>query len=62
VFPRFAHWQDGYAAFTHSPREIDGLIEYITGQEEHHRRTTFGEEYRQLLVEAGIEFDERYLL
>ena len=62
VFPMFSHWQDGYAAFTHSPREIDGLIEYIKGQEEHHRRTTFGEEYRKLLVEAGIEFDERYLL
>ena len=61
VFPMFSHWQDGYAAFTHSQGEIRGLIEYIKGQEEHHRRTTFAEEYRKLLEEAGIEFDERYV-
>jgi len=62
VFSMFSHWQDGYAAFTHSKQEIDGLIEYIKGQEEHHRRATFAEEYRKLLEEAGIEFDERYML
>jgi REP element-mobilizing transposase RayT len=62
VFRAFSHWQDGYGAFTHSRREIDCLIEYIKGQEEHHRRTTFVEEYRKLLEEAGIEFDERYML
>ena len=62
IFRMFSHWQDGYAAFTHSKREIDGLIEYIKRQEEHHRRTTFVEEYRKLLEEAGIEFDERYML
>ena len=48
--------------FTCSKRELDGLTEYIKGQEEHHRRATFAEEYRKLLVEAGIEFDERYML
>jgi putative transposase len=62
VFKNFSHWQDGYAAFTCSKRDLDELIEYIKGQEEHHRRTTFAEEYRKLLVEAGIEFDERYML
>jgi REP element-mobilizing transposase RayT len=62
VFGMFSHWQDGYAAFTHSKRDIDGLIEYIKAQQEHHRRTTFVEEYRKLLFEAGIEFDERYML
>jgi REP element-mobilizing transposase RayT len=62
VFRSFSHWQDGYGAFTHSKGEVDALIEYIKGQAEHHRRTTFAEEYRKLLVEAGIEFDERYIL
>jgi len=62
VFRMFSHWQDGYAAFTHSKPKIDRLIEYIKGQEEHHRRTTFVEEYRELLKEAGIEFEERYML
>jgi REP element-mobilizing transposase RayT len=62
IFRMFSHWQDGYAAFTHSNREIGSLIEYIKGQEEHHQRTTFSEELRKLLEEAGIEFDERYML
>ena len=62
IFSMFSHWQDGYAAFTHSKRDIDGLIEYIKGQTDHHRRTTFVEEYRKLLEEAGVKFDERYML
>ena len=62
VFRSFAHWQEGYGAFTCSQHEIAGLIEYIKGQEEHHRKIKFEEEYRKLLLEAGIKFDERYLL
>jgi len=61
VFGMFSNWQDGYAAFTYSIEQIDPLVEYIKGQEEHHRRTTFAEEYRKLLEDHGIEFDERYV-
>ena len=60
-FPRFRHWQDGYGAFTASRSERNALIEYIKNQEEHHRRTSFLEEYRGLLEEAGIDFEEKYL-
>jgi putative transposase len=62
VFRGFSYWQEGYGAFTCCKDHRKGLIEYIKGQEEHHRKVTFAEEYRQLLVEAGIAFDERYLL
>ncbi len=62
VFPQFGHWQEGYGAFTHSVREKDALIEYIKNQEEHHRRTDFLDEYRKLLNDADVEFDEKYLL
>ena len=62
MFNKFSHWQEGYAAFTCSKRDIDDLIEYIKRQEEHHRKTTFEEEYRKLLLQAGIQFDERYML
>ena len=62
VFPQFTHWQDGYAAFTASHDEKARLIEYIHGQAEHHKRISFHEELRNLLVEAGVEFDERYLI
>ena len=61
AFPRFESWQDGYGAFTISDREKQGVIEYIKGQEEHHRRESFLDEYRRMLTEHGIEFDERYL-
>ena len=61
AFPRFDHWQDGYGAFSVSHRERDRVIDYIKNQQEHHRKTGFLEEYRQMLIEAGIEFDERYL-
>jgi hypothetical protein len=36
------------------------LIEYIKNQQEHHKILTFEEEYRQLLLEAGITPDERF--
>jgi REP element-mobilizing transposase RayT len=62
IFKKFSNWQEGYGAFTCSQREIDGLTEYIKDQEQHHRKVDFKEEYRKLLIESGIEFDERYLL
>ncbi|MCG3132703.1 MAG: hypothetical protein FLDDKLPJ_03569 [Phycisphaerae bacterium] len=61
VFPRFTHWQDGYAAFTHSIADKDRLIEYIKNQEEHHRVRPFMEELTRLIQEAGIEFDPKFL-
>ena len=59
--PQF-HWQDGYSAFTIGRSEIERVRRYIQDQEEHHRQRTFEDEYRQLLTENGIDFDERYLL
>ena len=61
VFPGFTGWQDGYGAFTHSWGEKNALIEYIKDQQNHHATVSFRDEYRRLLEEAGIEFDERYL-
>ena len=62
ILPDFAGWQDGYAAFTHSARDRRALMEYVRNQEEHHKKTSFREEYTRLLAEAGIEFDEKYLV
>jgi REP element-mobilizing transposase RayT len=61
LLPDFAHWQDGYGAFTHSISEKDHLIEYIKGQAEHHKKVSFLDELKELLKQAGIDFDERYL-
>ncbi|MDM7995491.1 MAG: IS200/IS605 family transposase [Acidobacteriota bacterium] len=54
-------WQNGYGAFTVGKFESRAVQEYIEKQKEHHRRKTFQEEYRELLQEHGVEFDERYL-
>ena len=62
IFRKFNGWQDGYGAFTYSIKEKDRLIEYVKNQQEHHKKTTFREEYIALLKEHGIEYDEKYLL
>lgn len=55
------HWQSGYGIFSLSPSHVDDLRRYIEGQEEHHRKETFKDEYRRLLRKYDIEFDERYV-
>lgn len=60
-FRRFEGWQDGYGAFTVSFTGKDALIEYIKRQAEHHRAESLLDEYRRLLRENGIPYDERYL-
>jgi REP element-mobilizing transposase RayT len=61
VFPDFDHWQEGYGAFTKSWQDRDTVIEYIRNQEAHHRTETFEDELRRLVIEAGLEWDDRYL-
>jgi len=60
VVPDFA-WQKGYGVFSAGYRDLDKMLLYIDGQEEHHRKTTFQDEYRALLIENGVEWDERYV-
>ncbi len=54
-------WQEGYGAFTVSTSQRELVKDYIARQEEHHRRRSFQEEYRELLRLSGVDFDERYL-
>lgn len=63
TFPeqRLFAWQVKYGAFSVSASQLDTVVRYIQGQEEHHRKQTFKEEFVTLLVKHGIEYDERYL-
>ena len=61
-FPTFKGWQDGYGAFTYSIKEKGVIIDYVKNQKEHHKKESFYDEYKRLLIENGIEFDEKYLL
>src|SRR5690242_15985412 len=52
------YWQDGYAAFSVSPWDLDNVVAYIDNQREHHRHKTFQDEVRELLAKHQMEFDE----
>jgi putative transposase len=54
-------WQEGYGAFTVSRSHLDEVSRYIANQEQHHRNSTFQDEYLALLIEHGVEYDEQYL-
>jgi putative transposase len=54
-------WQNGYGAFSLGMSQKHALIRYIDGQEDHHRKETFQDEYRAFLRKYGIEFDESYV-
>src|SRR5579885_1327546 len=56
-------WQGGYGLFSVSPRDFEVVRNYVSNQEEHHQREreTFQDEFRRMLNEANLEFDERYV-
>jgi putative transposase len=55
------HWQNGYGAFSVSQSNLAEVVRYIETQEEHHRRVTFQEEYREFMKKYEIDYDERYV-
>jgi putative transposase len=55
------HWQSECGAHSVSAAEVKDITEYIVQQEAHHRVVTFQEQYRRLLEDHGIAYDERYV-
>lgn len=55
------HWQAGYGVFSVSESQRSVVIRYIQNQEEHHRKSTYQEEFRALCARHQIEIDERYV-
>ena len=55
------YWQDGYGGFSVSRYAVDIVSAYISNQKSHHQKQNSVEEYRQLLDENGVEYDEKYL-
>ena len=54
-------WQAGYGVFSVSASKVDAVTNYIAQQEEHHRKSTFKDEFRAMLRKNCIEWDERYV-
>lgn len=55
------YWQDGYAAFSVYPAEIDVVRKYIENQRQHHGKKSFQKEYIEFLEKNEMEYDERYV-
>jgi putative transposase len=60
MLTKFA-WQNGYGVSSIGEAEIERVRQYIVGQEDHHRKKTFQDEYRSFLKEYGVNYDERYV-
>jgi REP element-mobilizing transposase RayT len=54
-------WQTGYGAFSVSVSQFQTVRHYVAHQKEHHRATTFQEEFVALLKKHHIQYDEKYL-
>ena len=54
-------WQSGYGIFSIGFSQIASARDYIAGQEEHHYKVSFQDEFRQLLQRYEMDFDERYV-
>jgi len=54
-------WQEGYGAFSYSKSQLPQVIQYIERQQEHHKKKTFIEEYKEFLDAFEVEYDERYV-
>ena len=55
------YWQDGYAAFSVNPKQVEVVIRYISNQKEHHKKNSYQDECRLFFEEYGIDYDERYV-
>ncbi|MAT38189.1 MAG: transposase [Ectothiorhodospiraceae bacterium] len=54
-------WQSGYGAFSYHHSQLTRIIQYIRNQEQHHRRSTFKEEYEALLEEFNVKYNSKYV-
>ena len=59
--PFLFRWQEGYGAFSYAKSQVKAVALYIENQEEHHRKKTFLEEYKNFLERFEVEYDDRYV-
>jgi len=54
-------WQTGYGVFSVSESSVAAVTRYIAGQEEHHKKQSFQEEFVAFLKKNHVEYDPRYI-
>jgi putative transposase len=55
------NWQEGFGSFSCSKSSLESVISYIKNQEEHHKKTTFREEYIKFLEKYGVDYKPEYI-
>jgi REP element-mobilizing transposase RayT len=58
-FEKFTAWSEGYAALSYSLKDKNTIIDYIKNQREHHKVSSFRDEYVAFLKEMNLVLDER---
>ncbi len=53
--------QTGYGVFSVSESNVPAITKYIAGQEEHHQKHSFQEEFLAFLKKNNVAYDERYI-
>lgn len=54
-------WQQGFGAFSYSKSQTSDVVNYILSQDKHHEKTSFRDEYLNMLKCFDIDYDERYI-
>ena len=57
-FPQFSGWGKEYGAFSVGQREKDVVVKYIISQSEHHKTSTFEDEYKEIIEACGLQWNE----
>jgi REP element-mobilizing transposase RayT len=55
------YWQTGYGAFSVGESTAQAVKFYIARQKEHHKRTSFQEEFLAILKKYNVNFDARHI-
>lgn len=54
-------WQEGSGAFSYAKNQVQDVIKYIQNQESHHKKESFLEEYKKILIDFDIDWKEDYI-
>jgi putative transposase len=54
-------WQTGYAAFSVSESNVAAVAKYISGQQEHHKKRSFQDEFVAFLKKNNVAYDEKFI-
>jgi REP element-mobilizing transposase RayT len=55
------YWQDGYAVFSVYAKTLNIVENYIKNQRTHHTRVKYKREFRSLMKEIDMEYNEQYI-